>query len=345
MSSLEINKFAAAVLVAGIAFQGAGLLSDALIHPAKLAKPAIAIDIPAAAGPVGPVAAEDPPVALLLASADVSRGQLDTQKQGCVACHSFNEGGKNGVGPNLYGILGAAHGHSETYNYSNVIKAKAGPWTYDELNTWLKKPSAYAPGTKMSYAGWSDAKGRADIIAYLRSLSHDEQPLPPVPAVKVSATAPAPDTATAPAPGTAGGASASVAAPTADPAPVTQDPPVATLLASADVAAGQKQTMASGCVACHSFNEGGKNGVGPNLWGVVGAPHGHTEGYSYSNALKAKAGPWTYDELNAWLKKPSAYAAGTKMSFAGLANPQARANVILYLHTLAATPEPLPDAK
>jgi len=102
--------------------------------------------------------------------------------------------------------------------------------------------------------------------------------------------------------------------------------------------------MKSGCIACHSFNEGGKAGVGPNLYGVVGAPHGHMAGYAYSAALKGKEGPWTYDEMNQWLKKPSAYAPGTKMSFAGLSDAKARANVIAYLRSLSPNPEPLPQA-
>ena len=332
MDSMEINKAFGAVLTAGIAFMGASLIGQTLVHTEKLEKPAIAI--PAAPGAVVAAApAEDPPVALLLASADPARGQTATQKAGCVACHSFNEGGKAGVGPNLYGVVGGPHGHMEGYAYSAVLKAKAGPWTYDELNAWLKKPAAYAPGTKMTYAGMDDAKTRADIIDYLHTLAHEPEALPAVPA-GMAAAAPSKGPVT----------TASVQAPSEPSAAAAPsgDPPIAALLAKADVDAGKSQTMKSGCVACHSFNEGGKAGVGPNLYGVVGAPHGHMEGYAYSAALKAKEGPWTYEELNAWLKKPAAYAPGTKMSFAGLADPQARANVIDYLHTLAANPEPLP---
>ncbi len=107
--------------------------------------------------------------------------------QGCVACHSFNEGGKMGVGPNLYNVVGAPHGHMEGYQYSAALKGKAGPWTLDEMNEWLTKPSAYAPGTKMGYAGLADPKKRADIIDYLRSLSHSPVALP----TPVSAGAPA----------------------------------------------------------------------------------------------------------------------------------------------------------
>ncbi len=338
MDSMEINKAVAAFLMAGIAFMGAGLISDALVHPKQLKETAIKVDLPneqtAAAAP----AEAEPPVAVLLASADVGRGEAGVKSLGCVACHSFNEGGKAGVGPNLYGVVGAPHGHMEGYAYSAVLKAKEGPWTYAELNEWLKKPSAYAPGTKMSYAGISDPKKRADVIDYLHTLAKDPQPLPEAPAKQASApaAATAPNSAAAPA-----AVATSVATAAAPPAGGSD---VSALLASADVDAGKSATAKLGCVACHSFNEGGKAGLGPNLYGVVGAPHGHMEGYAYSAALKGKEGPWTYAELDKWLLKPSAYAPGTKMSFAGIGNPKVRADVIAYLRTLAASPEPLPAA-
>jgi cytochrome c len=324
---MEINKAFGAVLTAGIAFMGASLIGSTIIHPHKLEKPAIAIE-GAAAPATAAAPAEDPPIAVLLAAADPARGQAATQKAGCVACHSFNEGGKAGVGPNLYGVVGAPHGHMEGYAYSAALKGKAGPWTYEELNEWLKKPSAYAPGTKMTYAGMPDAKTRADIIDYLHTLAQTPEPLPAAPAAKVATAAPAT--------GTAPPAAAAPAAPAGD-------PPIAVLLAKADPEAGKAQTVKSGCVACHTFNDGGKAGLGPNLYGVVGGPHAHMVGFAYSAGLKAKEGPWTYEELNEWLKKPSAYAPGTKMSFAGLPDPQARANVIDYLRTLSATPLPLPS--
>ena len=317
MDSIEINKVFGAVLFAGVAFMGAGLLSDALVSPKRLQKTAIKIDIPSATT-AAPVAAPDPPIAALLVSADVGRGEAQTKTQGCVACHSFNEGGKAGVGPNLYGVVGGPHGHMEGYAYSAVLKGKEGPWTFDELSEWLKKPSAYAPGTKMSYAGLGDPAKRADIIAYLRSLSHDPVALP----------APPPP-----------GATQASAAPGAVPA---APEPIGVRLASADAAAGKADTLKLGCIACHSFTDGGKAGVGPNLYGVVGGPHAHMEGFAYSAALKAKQGPWSFDELDLWLTKPAAYAPGTKMSFVGIPDPKTRADVIDYLRSLAANPEPLP---
>ncbi|MBV8916116.1 MAG: cytochrome c family protein [Acetobacteraceae bacterium] len=113
-------------------------------------------------------------------------------------------------------------------------------------------------------------------------------------------------------------------------------------MASADPKAGQADTLKLGCNACHTFNEGGKAGIGPNLYGVLGAPVGHMQGFAYSQGLKAHTGPWTYEELDKWLTKPAAYAPGTKMTFVGVANPKERADVIAYLRSLSPNPEPLP---
>ncbi len=220
MDSLEVNKVAAAVLTAGIAFMVAGLAGQMLVHPTRLETSAIKIDVPTdAAAPAAPVAPPDPPVALELVSADPAAGEALTKQQGCVACHSFNEGGKAGVGPNLYSVVGAAHGHMAGYEYSAALKGKQGPWTYDELYEWLKKPSAYAPGTKMSYAGLADPKKRADIIDYLHTLSHSPEALPPPPAAAPAATpAAAPASSAPPAPGSSVPAPAAGAASVPEPA-------------------------------------------------------------------------------------------------------------------------------
>lgn len=324
MDSLELNKAFAAVLLAGIAFSGAGLLGNALVHPKELKESAIKIDMPAGAVETAANAPE-PPLAVLLASADVGRGEAGVKSQGCVACHSFNEGGKAGIGPNLYNVVGAPHGHMEGYAYSTALKGKVGPWTLDEMSDWLKKPAAYAPGTKMSYAGLADAKKRADIILYLRSLSGSPVALPAAPAQSAAVTPVA------------------TGAPKPAGVPPAGDEPINVRLAASDTKAGQASTLKLGCIACHSFNEGGKAGIGPNLYGVVGKPIGVREGYTFSAALKAKGpSPWTVDELDKWLTKPAAYAPGTKMTYAGVTDAKQRADVINYLNSLAASPEPLP---
>jgi cytochrome c len=96
------------------------------------------------------------------------------------------------------------------------------------------------------------------------------------------------------------------------------------------------------CASCHTVNEGGANGIGPNLYGVVGAQHAHRADFNYSSALSGMSGPWTFDDLSAWLARPSAYAQGTTMSFAGLSDPLDRAAVILYLNAQGSN-LPLPE--
>jgi cytochrome c len=175
MDSMEVNKAIAAVLVSGIAFFVAGLVASGIVHPVHLTKSAIVIE---GAAPAATATAPEKPISELLAAADPNKGKALTASAGCVACHTFTEGGKAGVGPNLYGVVGAEHGHMAGFAYSDALKGKAGPWTFDELDAWLKKPSAYAPGTKMSFAGLADGAKRADIIDYLRTLAANPEPLP-----------------------------------------------------------------------------------------------------------------------------------------------------------------------
>ena len=107
---------------------------------------------------------------------------------------------------------------------------------------------------------------------------------------------------------------------------------IETLLASADLAKGEAASKK--CAACHTFNQGGANGIGPNLAGVVGGPVGaHAAGFAYSDVLKGKGGTWDDATLDAWLTNPKGFAPGTKMTFAGIADAQERANIIAYLKT------------
>ena len=118
--------------------------------------------------------------------------------------------------------------------------------------------------------------------------------------------------------------------------------PIATLLASADPAKGAE--VFKKCAACHTINQGGANGVGPNLYGTVGEAIAQGKGgFAFSEALKSVGGSWDFDKLNAWLTSPRKFANGTKMTFAGLGNPQDRANVILYLNQQGSN-LPLPAA-
>lgn len=121
--------------------------------------------------------------------------------------------------------------------------------------------------------------------------------------------------------------------------------PIATRLASADVAKGEASFAK--CASCHSIAQGGANGIGPNLWATIGEAIAQGKGgYAFSEALKAKGGTWTFDAMDAWLKSPRKYADGTKMSFAGLSDPVERANVIAYLNAQGSNlPLPAPSAE
>ena len=122
--------------------------------------------------------------------------------------------------------------------------------------------------------------------------------------------------------------------------------PIATLLATADIAKGE--AVFKKCAACHTIAQGGPNGIGPNLWASMGKPHGHVAGFSYSDALKSVPGNWDFEGMDKWLANPKKYAPGTKMTFAGLGNPEERANLIAYLNAqgsnLPLPPPPAADA-
>ena len=134
-----------------------------------------------------------------------------------------------------------------------------------------------------------------------------------------------------------GGEKAAPAEPAAKAAPVE---PISGLLASADTAKGQE--IAKKCAACHSFGKGEKAKVGPNLYGVVGGPTAHMEGFNYDDAIKNLKTTWTYENINHFIDNPKGFAPGTKMTFPGLPKAQDRADVIAWLRTQSDNPPPLP---
>ena len=113
---------------------------------------------------------------MLLAKADPAKGQSAAKK--CGACHTFEKGGPNKVGPNLYGVVGRPVASHAGFNYSAALKGKGGNWTFEDLNDFIHNPKGYVPGTTMAFAGVAQAQERADILAYLRTLSDSPQPLP-----------------------------------------------------------------------------------------------------------------------------------------------------------------------
>lgn len=118
--------------------------------------------------------------------------------------------------------------------------------------------------------------------------------------------------------------------------------PVEFYLAKADAAKGA--TLFNKCAACHTITNGGPNGLGPNLWGVLGEPIGKGKGFAFSAALAGKGGNWDWKSLDAWLTSPRTFAPGTKMTFAGLSNPQERADLMAYINSQSPNPQPLPAA-
>jgi len=183
-----VAKLLGAVVIAVGAASGAYAFGSVAVSPQSLPKNVFVVDMttlapPAAAAPMAGMApmsaaAESiTPIAGLLASANTDAGQKYAKV--CSTCHSFGKGEAAKMGPNLYGIVGLKHAHMEGYAYSAAMKSMAkDTWTFEELNHFLFKPSAHIPGTKMPFAGIKSDSDRANVIAWLRTLSDKPEPLP-----------------------------------------------------------------------------------------------------------------------------------------------------------------------
>ena len=116
--------------------------------------------------------------------------------------------------------------------------------------------------------------------------------------------------------------------------------PIEFYLASATAEQGAQ--VFKKCTACHNADQGGANQLGPNLWGVMGAPIGGSAGFAFSDALASKGGTWTWSAMSDWLKNPKSFAPGTKMTFAGISSPEDRAAILLFLNQQGSSPMPIP---
>ncbi len=178
METTNANKIALAVLSTLLGTMALGVVSNAIFAPNTAEKPGYQLPGTANAAEANAAEAAAPvvPLPTLLAKADPKKGQSDAKA--CEACHTFTKGGAAKVGPPLYGVVGRPVATVAGFSYSDALKGVGGDWSYDKLNKWITKPSAFAPGTKMTYPGQPDADKRADILAYLQTLSDSPVPFP-----------------------------------------------------------------------------------------------------------------------------------------------------------------------
>jgi cytochrome c len=316
MKYYRFNQIAMAVLVAMLLFFGTRTLIDIAYDEHGPEKPGY--EVPGTEEkPGGEGKPEVSQLVSLLAKGNAEKGQEAAQK--CAICHSFEKGKPSPLGPPLHDVVGRKIASFEGFNYSPALKGKQGDWTYENLDHFIENPQAFAPGTAMAFPGLPDAQQRADVILYLRKETKNPPPLPKA-EKKPEGEAPEGKPGAAPE-----GASEFMAA-----------------LANADPKKGEAD--AALCKVCHTFEKGGATLIGPNLYGVVGHKIASHEGVTYTPALKAKSGEWTFENLDPWLTNPQAFAPGTSMAFPGVPDVKKRANIIAYLNANSDKPLPIPEA-
>jgi cytochrome c len=174
MDSFEVNKIIAAVLITVLLVFGIGKISDIIFHVEKPNVQGYKVEIKVnnsadqAKGQID--------ISALLALGDVDSGKKVFKK--CAACHSIAQGGGNKIGPKLYNIVGRATGSISDYKYSKALASYGKEWTFEELNSFLIKPSTWIKGNKMGFAGLKKDEDRASVILYLNQNSDGPKELP-----------------------------------------------------------------------------------------------------------------------------------------------------------------------
>jgi cytochrome c len=174
----RFNTIAGWVLFAGIVALGSSIVAGEMFHserPEKMGYPIAGVEQEGEAG-----AAAEQPIEVYLAKVDPAKGQQVFNK--CMACHNADKGGANQLGPNLWDVIGEPIGQGKGFAFSDALAKKGGTWNWDNLSQWLTSPRAFAPGTKMTFAGLSNPQDRADVIAFLNQHSDAPKPLPTAPA-------------------------------------------------------------------------------------------------------------------------------------------------------------------
>ena len=186
----RFNTIAGWVLFAGIVALGSSIVAGEMFHserPEKMGYPIAGVEQEGGEGTVA-----EQPIEVYLAKADPAKGQQVFNK--CMACHNADKGGANQLGPNLWDVVGEPVGQGKGFAFSDALAKKGGSWDWHSLNSWLTSPKAFAPGTKMTFAGLSNPQDRADVIAFLNSHTDAPKPLPTAPAATADASAAKPGT-------------------------------------------------------------------------------------------------------------------------------------------------------